>query len=89
MATSTRDNDGHDDEIRLWREGDMWIAKDIETGVASQGQSRTEALENLDDAVALRNDEIGHEPTEEELEAAGIDPQANSTGDQEPPDILR
>ncbi len=26
MATSTRDGDDHENEIRLWREDDWWIA---------------------------------------------------------------
>lgn len=67
----------------------MWIAKDIETGVTTQGTSRTAALENLDEAVALRMGTIGREPTDEELEEMGIEPENNTTGEQEPPDVLR
>ena len=88
MATSTRDGDARDEEIRLWRDSGGWIAKDVETGVTTQGTSRTAALENLDDAVALRRGEAGREPTEAELRAAGIDPEDNTTGDRDPPDIL-
>ncbi|MFC6975355.1 type II toxin-antitoxin system HicB family antitoxin [Halomicroarcula sp. GCM10025709] len=41
-------------EIRLIEEDDgWWSAVDEETGVASQGPSRTAALENLDEAVEL------------------------------------
>lgn len=41
-------------KIRLIEEDDgWWSAIDKETGVASQGPSREEALENLDEAVAL------------------------------------
>jgi len=89
MATSTWDGDNHEDEIRLWREDDGWIAKDVETGVTTQGSSRTSALENLDDAVALRKGEVGREPTDEELKETGIDPEDNTTGEQEPPDVLK
>ena len=89
MATSTWDGEDHEDEIRLWREDDRWIAKDIETGVTTQGSSRTAALENLDDAIALRKGEAGREPTDQELETTGIDPEDNATGDQEPPDVLK
>lgn len=89
MARSTRDEEPHDGEIRLWREDDWWIAKDIETGVTTQGRSREDALSNLDEAVALHNDEIGREPTDEELRELGIDPADNTTGDEEPPDVLR
>lgn len=89
MATSTRDGDDHKDEIRLWREDDGWIAKDVETGVTTQGPSRSAALENLDDAVALRTGAAGHEPTDAELKEMGIHPEDNTTGDQEPPDVLK
>ncbi|SEH62954.1 hypothetical protein SAMN05192561_11535 [Halopenitus malekzadehii] len=88
MATSTRDGTPHEDEIRLWREDDWWIAKDVEAGVTTQGESRDAALENLDEAVALHRGEIGHEPTDAELEELGIDPADNTTGDEEPPDVL-
>ncbi|OYR57201.1 type II toxin-antitoxin system HicB family antitoxin [Halorubrum halodurans] len=88
MATSTRENSDHEGEIRLWREEGWWIAKDVETGVTTQGDSRDDALENLDEAVALHRGEIGREPTDAELEASGIDPADNATGDREPPDVL-
>jgi len=32
---------------------DLWVAVDEETGVASQSETRVEALENLDEAVEL------------------------------------
>lgn len=88
MASSTRDRDPHDGEIRLWEEDDWWIAKDIETGVTTQGETRTAALSNLDEAIALSNNEAGREPTDEELREIGIDPEDNTTGSQEPPDVL-
>ena len=88
MASWTRDGSPHEAEIRLWREDDWWVAKDVETGVTTQGQSREAALENLDEAVALHNDEVGRAPTDEELREMGIDPADNTTGEQEPPDVL-
>jgi len=88
MASSTRNGANHTDEIRLWREDDWWVAKDVETGVTTQGQSRAAALENLDDAVALHDGDVGTEPTEEELRELGIDPADNTTGEDEPPDVL-
>jgi len=88
MATSTREGDDHEDEIRLWREDGWWVAKDVETGVTTQGTSRAVALENLDEAVALHRGEIGYEPTDTELEELGIDPEDNTTGEQHPPDVL-
>lgn len=88
MASSASDGNVHDGEIRLWREEDWWIAKDTETGVTTQGQTRSIALENLDEAVALHNDDLGREPTDEELREMGIDPADNTTGDRERPDVL-
>jgi predicted RNase H-like HicB family nuclease len=89
MASSTRDGDVHEDEIRMWPEGDGWVITHIETGVTTQGDSRQEALEMLDEAVALHKGEIGHEPTDEELREMGIDPENNSTGDGELPDFMQ
>jgi len=41
-------------EIRLIEEDDGgWSAIDDETGIASQGETRREALDNLDEAVEL------------------------------------
>ena len=88
MASSADDGSNHEDEIHLWREDDWWIARDVSSGVTTQGPSREVALANLDEAVALHNGEIGSEPTEEELRDLGIDPDANTTGDREPPDVL-
>ncbi|MFB6293180.1 MAG: type II toxin-antitoxin system HicB family antitoxin [Halonotius sp.] len=79
---------GVEPTITLTKDGDWWIARDTETGVTSQGETRKTALDNLDEAVALHNGEIGEEPTDEELREAGIDPADNTTGDQEPPDVL-
>lgn len=88
MASSTQDSD-REDEIRMWREGDSWVITDVETGVTTQGDTREEALEMLDDAVALHRGEIGREPTEEELRELGIDPEDNTTGDTEPPEFMQ
>ena len=91
MASSTPEGDDapRNDEIRLWREGDWWVAKDMHAGVTTQGQSREDALSNLDEAVALHEGEAGREPTADELRAAGIDPADNTTGEDEPPDVLK
>ena len=64
-------------EIRLLENEDgWWTAVDRETGVASQGETREAALENLDEAVALHRGE--GEPIEDEeafLRDVGIDPE--------------
>lgn len=81
--------------ITLTEEGEWWVAKDEsvgEHGVASQGQTREQALENLDEAVALHKGKIGEPPTDDELRELGIDPEENRRrveGDGELPDALR
>ncbi|WP_248516774.1 type II toxin-antitoxin system HicB family antitoxin [Salinarchaeum laminariae] len=64
-------------EIRLIEDEEIggWSAIDAETGVASQGESRQEALENLDEAVALHTGEAGEPVTEEDLRELGLDPE--------------
>lgn len=74
--------------ITLTAENDGWVARDEETGVASQGETREEALEMLDDAVALYKGEIGHEPTEDELREIGVDPENNESGSIEDSEIF-
>ena len=39
--------------IMLTQEDVGWVARDEEVGVTSQGETRQEALENLDEAVEL------------------------------------
>jgi len=90
MASSTRDSDAdHDDEIRMWREGDWWVITDVETDVTTQGETREDALTMLDEAVALYKGEVGREPTDEELRELGIDPDDNPTGEKELPDFMQ
>jgi predicted RNase H-like HicB family nuclease len=90
------DTDGAGDEdpttpveitLTLGESGDLWVARDEETGVASQGETREAALDNLDEAVALYHGDTGREPTDEELREVGIDPDDNSSG--ELPDVLQ
>lgn len=67
--------------ITLVKEDDGWVAIDEETDVASQGETREQALDNLDEALALYRGDIGHEPSDEELRELGIDPENNVSGD--------
>jgi len=74
-----------------------WSAVDEDLGVASVGDTRTEALEMLDEAVALHTGEAGEsidswEEEKDVLEELGIDPAAVEEardGDTELPDFLR
>jgi predicted RNase H-like HicB family nuclease len=78
MASSTVDGDEPEQEIRLVDSGEWWVATDIETGVASQGETRAEALANLDEAVALhqQDEDTVETPADERemLRELGIDP---------------
>ena len=66
-------------EIRLVEEDDgSWSAIDEETGVASCGESRTEALAMLDEAIALHHGDAGEPVTEDDLRELGVDPDAVS-----------
>jgi predicted RNase H-like HicB family nuclease len=79
MASSTRPEDeSRADEVHLWREDQTWIARDVETGVASQADSREEALSMLDEAVALHSGDAGRPVTDEDLRELGIDPRSVS-----------
>lgn len=65
-----------------------WSAIDEELGVASCGDTRAEALEMLDEAVALHQGE--GEPIEDEdaaLEELGLDP--DDTGDEPLPEFMQ
>jgi predicted RNase H-like HicB family nuclease len=68
--------------ITLTEEGEWWIAREEDAGVTSHGRTRTEAIENLDEAVACEQAAIenGDEPLPPDEQAAlleelGIDPE--------------
>jgi predicted RNase H-like HicB family nuclease len=93
MASSTAEGDDDpEQEIRLVKSDDRWVATDVETGVASQGETREEALENLDEAVALHRGEVGEsidtlEEEREVLRELGIDPEAVEQAREESEDL--
>ena len=81
------DADGSDDgvtppvniSLSLGEDGELWVARDEDTGVTSQGPTRQAALGNLDEAVAGYHGH-GDSPTDEELREVGIDPEQNTSG---------
>jgi predicted RNase H-like HicB family nuclease len=77
-------------EIRLIEEGDEWSAIDVDTGVVSQAETRREALEVLDEAVAYHTDGTGGSIDDEVayLEDHGIDP-AQVTDPRDLPDVMQ
>lgn len=79
-------------EIRLIEDEELggWSAIDAETGVASQGETRQEALENLDEAVALHTGEAGEPVTDDDLREFGLDPERVDPDDaKELPEFLQ
>lgn len=79
------DTDSSRREIRLIEEKDgTWSAVDEGAGVASQGETRSEALANLDEAVALHEGDIGDPVTDADLRDLGIDPETVSEDVREP-----
>jgi predicted RNase H-like HicB family nuclease len=83
---------GPEPTITLTKEDDWWVARDTETGVASQGPTREAALENLDEAVALHRDETREsidswDEERDALEALGIDPDEVADAREESPEL--
>lgn len=58
--------ESNDETITITKEGRWYVAKDESSGVASQGETKVEALENLAEALALHTrpepDESDEEP---------------------------
>ena len=44
--------------VIVWREEDMYVAKEVATGVTSQGKTVEEAVENLREALELYLEEL-------------------------------
>jgi predicted RNase H-like HicB family nuclease len=57
-------------------DGDGWVSRDVQTGVASQGDTKEEALANLEEAVELFEQDDEYDPDEERefMEEIGLDP---------------
>jgi len=89
MATGARNEPG-DEGVEFIHEDDGSItARDIETGVASFGETKSEALRMLAAALALHEgEEEEEEPiTDEHLAELGIDP--DDAGNEELPGFMR
>lgn len=86
MATRTSE-DPDEEGVEFIHEDDGSItAKDIETGVASFGETKAEALRMLAEALTLH--EGGGEPvTDDDLEEWGLDPEEK--GDADLPEFMR
>ena len=74
--------------LSVGESGDVWVARDEDTGVTSQGQTREAALENLDEAVAGYHG-AGESPSGEELRDVGIDPEQNTSRSLDESDVFQ
>ena len=89
MSIDSERNHGRTPSITLTENPDgKWTARSLVEEVSAQGETREEALDNLDEVVAAVRGEGGREPTEEELQELGIDPEENVPGG-ELPDVLK
>lgn len=86
MATRTDDEPDEEGVEFIHEEDGSITAKDKETGVASFGDTKAEALRMLADALTLH--EGGGEPvTEADLEEMGLDP--DDVDDKELPEFMQ
>jgi predicted RNase H-like HicB family nuclease len=77
-------------EIHLTESEDgWWTARDLGVEISAQGETRAEALDNLDAVVAAVTGDGGHEPTDEELRDLGVDPDVARTQGDGLPDVLQ
>jgi predicted RNase H-like HicB family nuclease len=78
-------------KITLTREEDgWWVAREKTIGLTTQGATRDDALENLDEVIAAIEGDAGRAPSDEELRSAGIDPEDNRrAGSGDLPDALK
>lgn len=85
MAKSTRPERNNTGVAFIYEDGSI-TAHDEETGVASFGDTKAEALRMLAEALELH--EGGGEPvTDEDLQEWGLDPEA--AAEKELPDFMR
>ncbi len=84
MSADTGDSEKEEPSIpvnislSLGDDGELWVARDEDTGVTTQGKTRHSALENLDEAVAGYHG-AGEQPTDEQLRDIGVDPRQNTS----------
>lgn len=85
---SSTAEDAREEGVEFTYEGELVTARDIETGVASSGESKSEALAMLAEALALHEgDGQSIEDETEFLREIGIDPD-DIDEDESPPSWL-
>lgn len=86
MATYEPDDSEDLQTVRLeQQESGGWVIVDEATGVTTQGETRHQAINNLDEALAAYRGENTHPPSDRELRDIGIDPDKNTSDDGEIP----
>lgn len=86
MAKTARDDVARDGVEFIHEEDGRITAVDRETGVASYGETKVEALRMLAEALELHQGD-GDSVTDEDLREMGLDP--DDEGDAELPEFLR
>lgn len=77
-------------EIHLVKNPDgWWTARDEDLGVSTEGATRADALAAIDDVVAAITGDGGHEPTDEEIRALGVDPETARSQSDDLPEVLQ
>lgn len=89
MATKADRDDAGRRNIRLTRNPDgQWTARDLDHELSAQGATRNAALDALDDVVAAVHGDGGHEPTDDEIQELGVDPEVARSQREDLPDLL-
>lgn len=86
MASTTREDDSEEGVEFVHEDDGRITARDTETGVASYGETKAEALRMLAEALELH--EEGGEPVDDaDLRELGVDP--DDEGDESVPEFMR
>jgi hypothetical protein len=86
MASVTRDDSSEEGVEFIHEEDGRITARDLETGVASFGETKTEALHMLAEALEL-HEGSGESVTDEDLKTWGLDDV--EPGDKELPEFMQ
>lgn len=90
QSSGTNDDAGPTREIRLTENPDgQWTARDLHVEVSAQGATAAAALDALDAVLEAIEGSGGHEPTDAQLAALGVDPEAADSTADDLPDVLQ
>jgi hypothetical protein len=86
MASTAREDDSEDGVEFIHEDDGRITARDIETGVASYGETKAEALRMLAEALEL-HEEGGNPVDDDDLREFGLDP--DDRGGEPLPEFMR